>query len=160
MFAASGAGGLAGAVSASRIDRLVGTRRVARYALACTAPFALLLSLAHRGPALTLFGVGAFTATFGIVLASVTFISIRQTRCPPELLGRVQAGSRLLMAITIPLGALAGGAIGQHLGPRTSLLASAIGYTVVGIVAVAGPLRLADPAPARPERAEVLAGPE
>lgn len=144
MFAASGVGGLAGALSASRIDRRVGTRRVARFAILSTAPFALLLPLAHRGPTLALFGVGAFAATFGIVLASVTFASIRQIRCPPTLLGRVLAGSRLLMAVTIPLGALAGGTIGQHLGPRFAILGSAIGYAVVGVVAAAGPLRKPD----------------
>jgi len=48
---------------------------VARFALAATAPFTLLLPLAHRGPTLVLFGVGAFVATFGIVLASVVIAS-------------------------------------------------------------------------------------
>lgn len=130
MFAAGGAGGLAGALSASRIDRRVGTHRVARCAIASTAPFALLLPWAHRGPTLALFGLGAFAAIFGIVLATVTFATIRQTCCPPELLGRVLAGSRLLIAITIPLGALAGDTVGQYLGPRTAILGSVIGYAL------------------------------
>jgi MFS family permease len=154
MFAASGAGGLAGALSASQISRRVGTRQVARFAIAGTAPFALLLPLAHHGPTLAFFGVGAFAATVGIALVSVTFASIRQICCPPALLGRVLAGSRLLNAVTIPLGAFVGGAIGQHFGPRSAILVSAVGYAIVGVIAATGPLRNPETAHPAPEDAQ------
>jgi predicted MFS family arabinose efflux permease len=141
IFAVSGAGGLAGAASASWINRRAGPRRVAQYAFLCTAPFTLLLPLTHRGPALAFFGIGVFAATYGIVLAGVTFAAIRQLCCPPALLGRVQASSRLLTAATIPVGSLIGGAVGQHFGTRTAILGGAIGYAVVGVIAATSPLR-------------------
>jgi predicted MFS family arabinose efflux permease len=141
IFAISGAGGLAGAASASWINRRAGPRRVAQYAFICTAPFTLPLPLTHRGPALAFFGIGVFAATYGIVLAGVTFAAIRQICCPPALLGRVQASSRLLTAATIPVGSLIGGAVGQHFGTRTAILGGAIGYAVVGVIAATGPLR-------------------
>jgi hypothetical protein len=75
------------------------------------------------------------------VLGGVTFAAIRQICCPPALLGRVQASSRLLTAATIPVGALIGGAVGQHFGTRTAILGGAIGYAVVGVIAATGPLR-------------------
>jgi putative Mn2+ efflux pump MntP len=75
------------------------------------------------------------------VLAGVTFAAIRQICCPPALLGRVQASSRLLTAATIPVGSLIGGAVGQHFGTRTAILGGAIGYAVVGVIAATGPLR-------------------
>jgi len=141
LLAITGAGGLAGALMASRLQRMFGTSLVARAALACTAPFAMLLPFTHRGAALALFAIGAFVPCFGIVVIGITLASIRQTVCPQQLLGRVSSVFRLLMAISMPVGALAGGGLGQHLGLRSALLVVTVALTLVGVGTAAGSLR-------------------
>ncbi len=143
LLATSGIGGLAGALSASPIERWLGTPLTARSALACTAPFALLIPLTYRGAALVFFALGAFAASFGISVVSIMFASLRQATCPPHLLGRVGASSQLLTAVTIPVGAIAGGILGQHIGNRSAILVGAIAYTAVGLAASMSPLRRA-----------------
>jgi MFS family permease len=141
VITAGGVGGLIGALLADRISARFGIAATARAALAVTAPFTLLMPLARPGPVLGLFVLAQFVAVAGIAVASVTLTSIRQSVCPPDRLGRVSAGSRLLMSATIPTGALVGGVLGQQFGTRTALLIGAAGYTVVGLAALAGPLR-------------------
>ncbi len=141
LLTSSGVGGLVGALAAGRVERRFGTAGTARAALAVTAPFALLLSVARPGPSIALFVLGGFMASFGIAIAGITFLSLRQTVCPPRLLGRVSAGSRLLMSATIPAGALLGGVLGEHIGTRATLLVTAIAYSAVGVAAMASPLR-------------------
>lgn len=141
VITAGGVGGLTGALLSDRISNRFGIGATARCALAVTAPFTLLMPLARPGPVLGLFVLAQFVATAGIAVASVTLMTIRQSVCPPDRLGRVSAGSRLLMSATIPTGAIVGGLLGQHLGTRTALLITAAGYAAVGLAAVASPLR-------------------
>ena len=73
-------------------------------------------------------------------MASVTFQTLQLQRCPPTLLGRVTASSRVLTATTIPTGALAGAALGQLLGPRLALLAMAASYLAFALTLIRSPL--------------------
>jgi predicted MFS family arabinose efflux permease len=122
LFALSGVGGLAGALAVRRLTKRIGLSRIARGALAATAPAALLIPLTQHGAGVVLFALAAPVVSFGIAMASITFHTLQLERCPPTLLGRVTASSRVLTAATIPTGALAGGALGQLLGPRPALL--------------------------------------
>jgi MFS family permease len=143
VLTAGGIGGLTGALLSDRISARLGIVTTARLALAATAPVTLLMPLARPGPVLALFVLAQFVATAGIAVASVTLMTIRQSACPPDLLGRVSAGSRMLMSTTIPAGAVLGGVLGDGLGTRTALLITAVGYAAVGLATAAGPLRRA-----------------
>lgn len=143
LLAITGAGGLAGALATGPLHRRYGTSLIARLALACTAPFAMLMPLTHRGAGLALFATGAFVSCFGIVVTGITFASIRQVACPRRMLGRVSSVFRLLMSVSMPAGALAGGILGQDLGLRDGLLVITAVLTVVGLGSAAGALRRA-----------------
>lgn len=141
LFALSGVGGLAGSLAVRRLTARMGLSRIARGALAATAPAALLIPLTRHGAGVVLFAVAAPVVSFGIAMASVTFQTLQLQRCPPTLLGRVTASSRVLTASTIPTGALAGAALGQLLRPRLALLAMAASYLAFALTLIRSPLR-------------------
>jgi MFS family permease len=142
LFAASGVGGLAGALISGQLTSKIGTERVARSALAVTAPAAVLIPLTHHG-SVALFAVAAFTVSFGIALASVALLSLRLRHTPAELQGRISASSRMLTSATIPAGALAGGALGQLLGTRPALYAMAAAFIIFSFALLRSPLKTA-----------------
>jgi MFS family permease len=87
----------------------------------------LVLSQLLAGGALTLF--------------SVNQISLRQRLTPDALLGRVNATRRVFVFGSIPIGALAGGFLGEALGLRTALVAGACMIALSLLYALASPLR-------------------
>ncbi|WP_329560725.1 MFS transporter [Kitasatospora sp. NBC_01266] len=121
LLAATGVGGIAGAVAAAPLARRLGEPRAIVYSLAATAPFGLLLPLTGPGPATGYFLPGAIVPVAGLVVYNVVVSSFRQRHTPHRLLGRISATMRFLVFGAIPLGALAGGALGSLLGPRGAL---------------------------------------
>ncbi len=142
LLALGGAGGLAGSITARRLTARLGLSRVACGALAATAPAALLIPLAYHGAGVTFFAVASPIISFGIALVSVAFQTLRLDRCPPQMLGRIVTSSRILTALTIPLGALAGGALGQLIGPRLALLVTAASYVAFSLTLLRSPLHI------------------
>jgi predicted MFS family arabinose efflux permease len=121
LLAGMGVGGVLGAVVIGPVIRRLGSARALLWCEAGTAPFGLLLPTAAPGMRLTLFAVGAIVLTAGIVAGSVIGGSFRQAYCPPHLLGRVSAVVSFLVYGVMPIGALAGGALGAVLGVRGAL---------------------------------------
>jgi MFS family permease len=77
--------------------------------------------------------VSAFVASFWIILTNVVAMTIRQTVCPPELLGRVNAIMELMAWGVMPAGSVLGGILGAFAGTRvTLLLAGAVSCLAVG----------------------------
>jgi MFS family permease len=72
--------------------------------------------------------VGASFAVTGatIIMWNVVTVSLRQRIVPDELLGRVNAGYRLLAWGTQPIGALAGGLLAQLFGVGSVFLVGAV----------------------------------
>ena len=73
---------------------------------------------------------------------NVSVITFRQTRIPPQLMGRVGAAARVIGYGALPVGSLLGGLLGQilsaRLGERTGLaVALAIAALVAGSSALA-----------------------
>ncbi len=121
LLAVGAAGGLAGALSAARVVARFGTSRVMRLALAVTTPFLLIMPFAQANWLITLYAAGAFVSWFGSAVFNVSQMSLRQSLCPPDMLGRMNATMRFAMWGSMPLGGLAGGALGQVLGVRAAL---------------------------------------
>jgi MFS family permease len=79
-------------------------------------------------------GTGMVAFGFGVVMWNVVVVSFRQRATPDHLLGRVNAGFRLLAWGTMPLGAGLAGLVGELLGLRAVFLVAAL--LVVGLLAV------------------------
>lgn len=71
--------------------------------------------------------VAKMMGSAGVVLYGVNQRSYRQVVVSPHLMGRVNATVRFLVWGILPLGALAGGALGEALGLRTALLIAGVG---------------------------------
>jgi MFS family permease len=135
LLAAGAAGGLAGALGASRIVARFGTPRVMRLVLAMTTPVMLIMPFAQAGWQITFYAAGAFVSWFGSAVFNVTQMSLRQSLCPPAMRGRMNATMRFAMWGSMPLGGLAGGTLGQLLGVRTALWVCGFG-AVAAIIPV------------------------
>jgi hypothetical protein len=61
------------------------------------------------------------------VVYRVQQISLRQVVTPARLLGRMNASTRFLTWGVMPLGALAGGLLGEWTSPRVAVLIGALG---------------------------------
>ena len=149
LFAGGGVGGVLAAVVAGRVARRIGGVRAAFAGIFATAG-GLLIPLTTRGAGLALFAAGTFANSFGAVLYNVNQVSFRQRLCPERLLGRMNATMRFVVWGVLPIGALAGGAIGSALGTRTTLWLAAGGGTLAGGWLLASPMRHMRDFPAGP----------
>jgi hypothetical protein len=143
-------GSVVGAAIARPVGRAIGTARAVWLATVITAPFGLLIALTTRGAGLTFYVVGNVVLLVGILVYNVTVSSFRQAYCPPEILGRVIATMRFVLFGTIPLGALAGGALGSLLGLREAVWVLLAGNVLPSLILVASPLRRLRDLPDRP----------
>jgi predicted MFS family arabinose efflux permease len=121
LLATGGAGGLFGALAASRLTRACGTARALVLTTVGTDLSGLLIPLTERGPRLACYLAGSTLVAGGLVVTNVIATSFRQGYCPPSMLGRVTASMRFLAFGMIPLGALLAGALGTALGVRNGL---------------------------------------
>lgn len=77
-----------------------------------------------------LLGAAFFVGGIGIVVWNVITVSLRQRITPDRLLGRLNSCYRLVAWGTMPLGAAAGGLLGQFFGLRAV-------FAVMGLVTLA-----------------------
>ncbi|MDR0343622.1 MAG: MFS transporter [Nocardiopsaceae bacterium] len=150
LFSAGSAGAIAGALTASAAGRRLGTARAIWVPLAVTGPLAVIIALTFPGPGLILFAAGWFGLSFSTVVYNVNQVAYRQALCPPGLLGRMNATMRFLVWGTIPLGGLAGGALGTALGNRGALWVILSGQALSVLWLLASPLRTARDLPTGP----------
>ena len=73
----------------------------------------------------------------------ITSVTLRQQLCPEPLLGRTTATFRFVVWGAMPVGALVGALLGQHLGARTALWAGALGELLAVLPLLVSPLRAA-----------------
>ncbi|WP_414170442.1 MFS transporter [Streptoverticillium reticulum] len=158
MLSVSAVGGLAGALCAGRLAGRFGQARIIWLSPLVTGPFALLWPLSGKGTT-ALFALASGVVFFGAVVYNVAQVSFRQSLCPPRLLGRMNATLRFLMWGTLPLGALAGGAVAGAYGTRAALWLCAAGFLLVPLPLLLSPLRrMRDlPAPTHEDRGETVA---
>jgi len=85
----------------------------------------------------------AFSALLGCALMvyNVNQQSIRQAVTPDRLLGRVQSGTFVLVAVAQVAGSLLGGAIGQLAGLRTAIAVGVIITLTSALPSILSPLR-------------------
>jgi MFS family permease len=126
---------MAGAALTPRLAGAVGEARIVWLSLAVTGPLGLLVPLARPGWAVGLLVIGLAAGEFGQIVYAITSVTLRQKRCPADLLGRVTATMRFLIMGLFPLGALVGGVLGSLVGVRATLWVSG-GLIVVSALPV------------------------
>jgi MFS family permease len=116
------AGTLVGSLFAHRTERALGIRRALLLAAASFPMFSLMPAIADSWPWLA---VGFFAGALLSGGWNVITVSLRQRIVPDELLGRVNAGYRLLAWGTMPIGALLAGFTASQYGLRATFAISA-----------------------------------
>jgi MFS family permease len=99
------------------------------------------LAGAGSAAAFALLALAAFANGFGQPFYNASQVSVRQAVTPDGFLGRVNATMQFLASSTAPLGALAGGAIGQTIGLWPALLVGALGTSAAAAWLVLSPAR-------------------
>ncbi|GHF55065.1 MFS transporter [Kitasatospora xanthocidica] len=139
LASAGAVGGVLGALAARPLCRRLGTARALRIVLIALSPFGMLMALAGPGPGMLLYVLGALVVVAAVVFCNVVLNSFRQSYLPPALLSRVAATSMCANHATIPLGALAGGALGAVVGLRATM------WVMTGLLALCAVLPLLSP---------------
>lgn len=145
VFASRGIAALIGAWLAGRVGTRLGPGRaiIAGTLVGSVGAFAMALPSASSAAAVAVAVVvgGQVLLGLGAPIYSVNQLSLRQAITPDRLLGRVNAGRRFVVFGVAPLGALAGGFLGEALGLRAALLAGALCMVGAVVAAIASPLR-------------------
>jgi MFS family permease len=131
VLAIGAVGTLLGAATAPAVARRLGVLRTIVITAAVDPLVLYVLPAAVPG-----WGVSALVTALGAAFAvngyavgldTVLVTTVRQTRTPDELRGRVNAATRMISYGTIALGAAIGGLVGQLLGVRLALLIGCLG---------------------------------
>ncbi|HWE92117.1 MAG TPA: MFS transporter [Pseudonocardiaceae bacterium] len=150
VMAAGGVGGVLGAVTAGRITGSIGQARTIVLSAVVAAISSVLLPLAEPGWRVLLFPAGYLISGFGTIVYNVAQVSFRQAISPDRLLGRINASVRFVVWGTLPLGGLAGGALGQWIGVRETVWIGAIGTALAPLFVLCSPLRRLRDLPSEP----------
>ncbi len=142
VFSVGGAGSLVAAFTSRRLSNRFGIGPTTIAAGMMWGPATLLVAFAPTGTAAVPFLVVAqLTAGFAIVVYNIVQVSYRQAICPPQLQGRMNSVMRFIVWGTIPIGALAGGALGSLVGLRETIVIGGIGGSLAILWIVFSPQR-------------------
>ncbi|GIF73066.1 MFS transporter [Asanoa siamensis] len=141
-FSAVGIGGLLGASFANALTRRFPLGRFYVVARLVSGAGALLLPLAGGSTAMLVATcmVGFFIWQAALANTNVINSSLRQALTPEHVRGRMNASVRTLVFGALPLGGLAGGALGSVIDLHTALWLGAIGYTLSVVPVLLSPL--------------------
>ena len=82
-----------------------------------------------------------FSQWLTLLIADVNSMSLRQAITPDRLLGRVNATSTFLVGGAVPIGSLLGGALGELIGIKATLLVGIAGFMFAAVWVTFSPLR-------------------
>ncbi|WP_040407432.1 MFS transporter [Amycolatopsis nigrescens] len=136
-----GGGGVLGALTGGMLARRIGQARAIWVVPLLTWPAQLLVPLAAPGWRVGLAALGLAVFGYGVVVYNIAQVSFRQSICPDRLLGRMNASVRFVVWGVLPLGSLAGGALGELAGLRGTLWLSGAGIAAGAAALLLSPLR-------------------
>jgi predicted MFS family arabinose efflux permease len=138
-----GIGSLLGALANRSLVRRWGLGRIILGGAAVQSVLRFLLPLAALMPGLGLLflGLGQLIGDGARTVTEINEVTMRQNLTPDYLLGRVNSTMNLIGASFGPLGALAGGFLGERLGVPATLLVSATGGLLATVFLIASPIR-------------------
>ena len=127
LFSLGSVGSLLAAFTTTRISKRFGIGPTTIVMAFLNLPAMLLIALAPTSFPIPFLAVGGVLLGFVIVVYNITQVTYRQAICPPRLQGRMNSVMRFIVWGTIPIGTLAGGALGSLIGLRETLVVGAIG---------------------------------
>jgi MFS family permease len=134
-------GFLVGAFAADRIARRVGIGRTIVGSAVLFGLGGFAYPFATPATALALLVAGGLLFGFGGVVYNVNQVSLRQAITPGRMQGRMNATMRFVVWGTLPIGALAGGALGGAIGLRPTLWVAAVGGLLAFVPPLLSPVR-------------------
>ena len=141
VFSVGSLGGLLGALTSTRVTRVLGEGRTIPVMALVAVPFAALTPLSAQLPPVPALATGAFGVSFAAVAYNVVQVSLRQRLCPKPLLGRMNASIRFVVWGTVPFGAVAGGFLGGQIGIVPTLWLTVCGFLLAALAVLLSPLR-------------------
>ena len=132
---------VAAGLTSKPLTRRIGSARLSWLSMTVFTLPGLLIPIARPGWRVALFAVGWMSWTFGSTLCAIALTSYQQATCPARLRVRVSATSRWVNWGTLPLGGLAGGALGTVPGVHATLWVAVIGGCLSGLWLYLSPLR-------------------
>ena len=127
VFAGFGVGSIVGALFTTRLQNAVGVGNAIWMPAVLFSLGGLAFPLAPRSFPVPVLLAGTLAFGFGGMAYNITQVSFRQAITPERIQGRMNATMRWIVWGTIPLGALAGGAIATVYNLRAALWVGAIG---------------------------------
>jgi MFS family permease len=141
IMSTSAIGGLIGSLAATKIAAKFGQGPTIWLSILVSIPTSFVAPFLQHNWSIALLALAQIVFWGTSVVYNITQVSFRQGLCPPELLGRMNATMRFLVWGTMPLGAIAGGALGSAIGVRHTLLVAAIGSVLPVLPVFFSPLR-------------------
>src|SRR6478672_11960522 len=127
VFAGFGVGSIVGALLTTRFQKAVGVGNAIWIPAVLFSLGGLAFPLAPKSFPIPVLIVGTLAFGVGGMAYNITQVSLRQAITPERIQGRMNATMRWIVWGTIPLGALAGGAIATAYSLRAALWVGAIG---------------------------------
>lgn len=153
-LAIANVGALLGALVNGALVRRIGVGPAIAVASAVPGLSVLILPLATPATAIAVIGGALGICGFAIAVYNINQISLRQAVTPQRLQGRMNATMRFLIWGTLPLGTLLGGALGDAIGLRPTLVIAGIGSVLACLPLVLSPIRTLREIPALDETAD------
>jgi predicted MFS family arabinose efflux permease len=124
VFAAGGVGSLIGSMLSARLGQRFGVGRTLMWSAILFGVFGLAVPVAILVPtiALPMVILAECLQWLTLIVFNVLALSLRQTRTPNHLLGRVSASNQVLAQGMMPIGSLLGGVIGSAWSVQAALL--------------------------------------
>ncbi|MFI5843219.1 MFS transporter [Catenuloplanes sp. NPDC051500] len=131
-LSASGVGAFVGTMCALRAAAVLGYGRAFAAGLVFSTGVPLLIAVLPGEGATLAAGLAVcqLAAGFGLGVANVLSVTLRQTVAPRGTLARTGAGYRLLIYGVIPIGSAAGGVLGEAAGSRVAVALGAAGMAL------------------------------
>ena len=139
-LAVNGLGGVAGAIAGAGASRRLAMPVILALGVFLGGAGTLLIASAFGSAPLivTLLFAGEAALGFSLPFFNINGISLRQSLTPARLQARVHASSRTLTWAAVPVGAVVGGVLGEHIGLRPTLAVSGVSTLCVALVAYVG----------------------
>jgi predicted MFS family arabinose efflux permease len=116
-------GGILGSMNANKVRLAIGLDRTFVIGALCGSlcPPLLLIPSGNSVASISFLMVVEFVYGFGVLMFNVNTIALRQIVTPSRLQGRINAGFRMVVLGTQPLGAALGGLFAEHVGLRHAM---------------------------------------